>query len=57
MNPNYTTAQMISDIMATIQDNAPPIVASAIVLATANFIIAWFLYSLSLLTRESFRGR
>lgn len=55
MNPDYTTAQMVSDIMASISANAPPIVMAAIILATANFIIGWFIYSLQMLTRESFR--
>jgi len=47
MNPDYTTAMMMSDIMATIQDNAPPIIMAAIFLGCVNFIIGWFMQAIS----------
>lgn len=51
MNADYTTAQMMSDIMATVQDNAPPIIMAAIFIAVVNFVIGWFMHSLSILAK------
>lgn len=51
MNPDYTTAQLMSDVMATVQDNAPPIIAVAIFLACVNFVIGWFMHSLSVIAK------
>lgn len=51
MNPDYTQAMLMSDIMATITANAPIIVYAAILIASANFIIGWFMESLKILSK------
>lgn len=51
MNPDYTTAQLMADVIATVQDNAPPIVMVALLLAAVNFVIGWFMHSLENLAK------
>lgn len=57
MNPDYTQAQLMSDIMAVVSENAPVIVTVSIFLGVVNFVVGWFMYSLFTLTRESFGSR
>lgn len=56
MPDDYSTMQLMADIMAVIQDNAPVIVGVACLLAAVNFIVGWFMHSLTFITDKPFRG-
>lgn len=57
MPNDYTIQQMLADIMAVVQENAPYIIAAAILLACVNFIINWFMHSLGFITKDTFGRR
>jgi len=57
MTPDYTQAQLMSDIMATITANAGTVVLVAVTLAAVNFIVGWFMHALTFITDRPFRGR
>lgn len=55
MNPDYTQAMLMSDIMATVQDNAPVVIYAAIFVGVVNFIIGWFMESTRFISRAGGR--
>jgi len=48
MPKDYTTAQMMADIMNVVKDNMPYIVPAAIFTAVVAFVIRWFMYSVDI---------
>jgi len=51
MNPDYTTAMMMSDVMNVIAQNAPPVIQVAIFVGVVNFVIGWFMSSISMIAK------
>lgn len=52
----YTQAQLMADIMATVQANAPNVVQVALMLAVVNFVFGMIYWALSFLIKSPFRG-
>lgn len=48
MPEDYPVSQMMSDIMAVIQDNMPYIIPTALLVATVAFVIRWFMYAVNI---------
>jgi len=40
----YNQEQLITDMVAVIQDNAPLIIQAGIILGAVNFILVWFFH-------------
>jgi len=51
MNPDYTQAMLMSDIMRVVTENAPAIVSAAILIGVVNFILGWFMASIAVLAK------
>jgi len=51
----YTTAQLMSDVMATINANIAPIVTVALFLATVNFAFGMLYFALEFLIKKPFK--
>jgi len=57
MPEDYTQAQLMTDLMSVITENAPVIIGAAILIAVVNFVIAWFMDSINLADRAFGRRR
>lgn len=55
MNADYTQAMLMSDITNIVVTNAPAVVGAAILLASFNFIIGWFMHSMHLFYKAPFQ--
>jgi hypothetical protein len=56
MPEEYTTEQMLADILAVVQDNADMIVPAALLIAAVNFVIGWFMDVLFNRLAKSYKG-
>lgn len=48
MPDDYTTSQMMADIMAVVQDNVPVIIQVAVVVAVVALVLRWFMYAVNI---------
>lgn len=55
MNPDYTTAMMMSDIMNILSQNLPPVIQVAILIGVVNFVLGWFMDSIQTLGKAGSR--
>lgn len=55
MPDDYTQAMLMSDVMDTVQETLPAIVAVALFLATVNFLFGMLYFALDYLARKPFR--
>lgn len=51
MDPDYTQAMLMSDIMAVVQENAPVIIYAAILIGVINFVIGWFMSGIIMIAK------
>lgn len=52
----YTQAQLMEDIMATLEATIPNVVQVALLLAVVNFVFGMLYFALTFLIRKPFKG-
>lgn len=55
MQNDYTTAQLMADVVSSVQQTAPAIVKVALFLAMVNFLFGMLYFALEFLIRKPFR--
>lgn len=55
MPDDYTTSELMADVMATVQETLPAVVKVALFLAVVNFLFGMLYFALDYLSRKPFR--